>query len=131
MRKPEILLIGIVAIGACSPQPVATGTFSATPTPVPGPTLSPTPTRAGTGLGDCGAIPNSDCEAAWAAATDFGLDPKVVPRIVGWQARPTTVKTCGGYLVPKFDVTFHLDTGADVAVTVGQRPDGRLEACTY
>lgn len=131
MPALAILLMGIVALGACSPAPAASPTSRPTSTPVPGPTLSPLATRAGTGSGDCGAIPRSDCEAAWAAATDFNLDPKVVPRIVRWQVRPTVVRMCGGYLVPKFDVTFHLDTGTDVTVTVAEHADGTLEACTY
>ena len=127
-----MLLVGLIAVGACSPQPAPTRTLSPTPTPVPGPTLSPTATRVGTGLGDCGAIPTSVCEAAWSAATDHGFDPKVVPRVVGWQVRPTVVRTCGGYLAPKFDVTFELDSGLpDVTVTVGEHPDGRLAACLY
>jgi hypothetical protein len=82
-------------------------------------------------LGDCDTIPSYDCEAAWEAATDSGLDPKVLPHIVGWRVGPTAVRMCGGYLKPKFDVTFHLDTAADVTVTVAELPDGRLEACTY
>lgn len=95
-----VMFVGLLSVTACSTQTSPAPTLRTTPTPVPGPTLSPTATRPGTGLGDCGAIPSSDCEAAWAAATDFGLDPKMVPHIVAWQVRPTVVRTCGGDLAP-------------------------------
>lgn len=126
-----MLLVGLVAVGACSPQPSPTGTLSPTPTPVPGPTLSPTLIRPGAGSGDCGGLTDFLCDAVWAAATGNGVDPKLLPRIVGWRVRPTAVRTCDGVLAPKFDVTLALDSGRDVTVTVGQYPDGRLAACTY
>ena len=131
MRGSLVLVTALVMVAACSPHPAPTPTFAPTPTPVPGPTLSPTGAPPGAGLGDCDGIPRSSCEAAWAAAVGPTLDPKLLPRIVGWQVRPTIVRMCGGGLVPKFDVTLHLDTGTDVTVTVAQHPGGRLEACTY
>lgn len=126
-----IVLIGLLTVGACSPEPSPSRTLRATPTPVPGPTLLPTATRTGTGSGDCGGIPDALCEDVWTAAFDFGLAPQLAPRVVRWEVRPTVVRSCGGYLAPKFDVTFQLDSGPDVTVTVGQYPEGRLAACTY
>ena len=131
VRISAALLVAGVTLGACSPQPTPSPTFVPTPTPVPGSTLTPTGTLPGAGMGDCDGIPISLCEAAWAAAVEFGLDPKIGPHIVRWRVQPTVVRTCDGTLTPRFDVVFELDSGPEVTVTVGELPDGRLAACTY
>jgi hypothetical protein len=131
VRAWVVLIVAGITLGACTPQPVTSPTFAPTPTPVPGSTLTPTATLPGAGLGDCAGMQISACEAIWTAAVAFGFDPKAASRIVRWTVQPTVVRSCGGSLKPRFDVVFELDSGPDLTVTVGERSDGRLLACTY
>jgi hypothetical protein len=132
-----VLTWATLAAGGCAPQPgssvVQTATPTATPTAVPTARFEPTATTAGVGPGDCGAVEASICESAVSfAMTRGGLDPKLVPAIVRWTVRPTSVLVCSPGLEPRFDVTFEFPNSPSITVTIGRYTyNGKLEVCTH
>lgn len=80
----------------------------------------------------CQGVDPNLCAQARAEAEATGLFLASGQVVVGWTARPTSVKLCDGIIEPKVDVVFETrDPNATLTVTVGLLPDGRLATCTY